>query len=82
MSGFMTVRPPVERLGIALDGWDVRALLGLEGGGMAHFELAPGQTSVAVAHHTVEEIWYFVRGRGETRKRWCRSIRASASPSR
>jgi mannose-6-phosphate isomerase-like protein (cupin superfamily) len=32
---------------------------------MAHFELAPGQTSVAEAHHTVDEIWYFVRGRGE-----------------
>lgn len=32
---------------------------------MAHFELAPGQTSVAVAHHSVEEIWYFLSGRGE-----------------
>jgi mannose-6-phosphate isomerase-like protein (cupin superfamily) len=32
---------------------------------MAHFELAPGTTSVAVAHRTVEEIWYFVTGRGE-----------------
>ena len=32
---------------------------------MAHFELPPGQTSVAVAHRTIEEIWYFVTGRGE-----------------
>jgi mannose-6-phosphate isomerase-like protein (cupin superfamily) len=32
---------------------------------MAHFELAAGQTSVAVEHRTVEEIWYFLRGRGE-----------------
>jgi mannose-6-phosphate isomerase-like protein (cupin superfamily) len=32
---------------------------------MAHFELAPGQTSVAEAHRTVEEIWYFIGGRGE-----------------
>jgi mannose-6-phosphate isomerase-like protein (cupin superfamily) len=32
---------------------------------MAHFELAPGQTSVAVAHHSVAEIWYFLSGRGE-----------------
>jgi mannose-6-phosphate isomerase-like protein (cupin superfamily) len=32
---------------------------------MAHFELAPGQTSVAVAHRTIEEIWYFLSGRGE-----------------
>jgi mannose-6-phosphate isomerase-like protein (cupin superfamily) len=32
---------------------------------MAHFELAPGETSVAVAHSTVEEIWFFSTGRGE-----------------
>lgn len=65
MSGFMTKRLPVKRDTIAPDGSDVRILLELERGGMAHFELAPGQTSVAEAHRTVEEIWYFVRGRGE-----------------
>jgi mannose-6-phosphate isomerase-like protein (cupin superfamily) len=32
---------------------------------MAHFELAPGTTSAAVTHRTVEEIWYFLEGRGE-----------------
>jgi mannose-6-phosphate isomerase-like protein (cupin superfamily) len=32
---------------------------------MAHFQLAAGETSFAVAHRTVEEIWYVVRGRGE-----------------
>jgi mannose-6-phosphate isomerase-like protein (cupin superfamily) len=64
MSEFSTKRLPVERDYIAPDGSDVRILLGLGGGGMAHFELAPGQTSVAVAHHTVEEIWYFLSGRG------------------
>ena len=32
---------------------------------MAHFELPPGGTSIAVAHHRVEEIWYFLAGRGE-----------------
>ncbi len=31
---------------------------------MAHFQLAPGQISRAVAHHTVEEIWYFLAGQG------------------
>lgn len=50
---------------VAPDGSDVRVLLALRGGGMAHFELAAGQTSVAVAHRTVEEIWYFLHGRGE-----------------
>ena len=32
---------------------------------MAHFELAPGETSIAVAHRTVEEIWFFLGGQGE-----------------
>ena len=36
---------------------------------MAHFELAPGQTSTAVTHRTVEEIWVFVSGRGEMWRR-------------
>jgi len=65
MSGFMTTRLAVKRDAVAPDGSNVRILLGLKRGGMAHFELGPDQTSVAVAHHTVEEIWYFVRGRGE-----------------
>lgn len=49
---------------LAPDGSDVRLLLELKGGGMAHFELAPGHTSKAVTHRTVEEIWYFLTGRG------------------
>lgn len=65
MREFSTKRLPVERDDIAPDGSDVRILLGLGGGGMAHFELAPGQTSAAVAHHTVEEVWYFLSGRGK-----------------
>ena len=47
------------------DGSEVRLLLGLEAGGLAHFELAPGKTSRAVTHRTVEEIWYFLSGRGQ-----------------
>ena len=65
MSDFSTKRLPVAPDAVAPDGSDVRILLGLDGGGMAHFELAPGQTSVAEAHRTVEEIWYFLSGRGE-----------------
>ena len=40
-------------------------MLQLKGGSMAHFELAPGKTSRAVAHRTIEEIWYFTQGEGE-----------------
>ena len=65
MSTFMTKRLPVRPDTIAPDGSDVRILLELACGSMAHFELAPGQTSVAEAHRTVEEIWYFLSGRGE-----------------
>ena len=32
---------------------------------MSHFELPPGQTSIAVTHKTVEEIWFFLSGRGQ-----------------
>ena len=50
---------------IAPDGSQVRILLGLGGGGLAHFSLASGETSVAVHHRTVEEIWFFTGGSGE-----------------
>jgi mannose-6-phosphate isomerase-like protein (cupin superfamily) len=36
---------------------------------MAHFELAPGRTSGAVAHHTVDEIWFVLSGRGQMWRR-------------
>jgi len=59
------MRLPTERDVVATDGCDVRILLGLAGGTMAHFQLAPGHTSSAVTHRTVEEIWFFLSGRGE-----------------
>jgi mannose-6-phosphate isomerase-like protein (cupin superfamily) len=69
VTAFATKRLPEARDVVAPDGSDVRVLLGLAGGGMAHFTLAPGQTSAAVAHRTVEEIWFVVRGRGEMWRR-------------
>src|SRR5262245_25293096 len=65
MTEFQSGRLPAARDVVAPDGSDVRILLGLAGGGMAHFELAPGQTSTAIVHRTVEEIWFVVAGRGE-----------------
>ena len=65
MVEFATFRLPAGIDAVAPDGSDVRILLGLQDGGMAHFELAPGQTSKAVTHRTVEEIWFFLEGRGE-----------------
>jgi mannose-6-phosphate isomerase-like protein (cupin superfamily) len=60
---------PEKRTVVAPDGSDVRVLLGLKGGSMAHFELAAGKTSKAVVHRTVEEIWYVLSGRGEMWRR-------------
>jgi mannose-6-phosphate isomerase-like protein (cupin superfamily) len=54
---------------VAPDGSDVRVLLKLSRGGLAHFTLAAGQTSVAVRHRTVEEIWYAISGRAEMWRR-------------
>ena len=69
MSDFETKRLPLAPEVVAPDGSDVRLLLSLSGGSMAHFELAPGQTSLSVAHRTVEEIWFFLSGRGEMWRR-------------
>ena len=65
MAAFRSMRLPKARDLVATDGSDVRILLGLAGGTMAHFQLAPGHTSSAVTHRTVEEIWFFLSGRGE-----------------
>ncbi|MBI4530173.1 MAG: cupin domain-containing protein [Candidatus Latescibacteria bacterium] len=32
---------------------------------MVHCSLLPCQTSLAVRHRTVEEVWYFLEGRGQ-----------------
>ena len=69
MDEFATMRVLVARTTVAPDGSDVRVLLGLKGGGMAHFQIAPGETSTAVTHRTVEEIWLFLSGRGEMWRR-------------
>lgn len=69
MSKFETMRVPAAPTAIAPDGTDVRPLLSLAGGSLAHFELAPGKTSQAVTHRTVEEMWFFLGGRGEMWRR-------------
>ena len=65
MTAFTTKALPARPDTVATDGSDVRILAGLAGGDMAHFELAAGRTSLAVAHRTVEEIWFVLSGQGE-----------------
>jgi hypothetical protein len=50
MVNFETKSLPSEADAVAPDGSDVRVLLGLIGGSLAHFELSPGDTSLAVQH--------------------------------
>ena len=66
MENFDTKRLPVKPDDVAPDGSDVRILLQLKRGSMAHFEIAPGAISIAVAHKTIEEIWFSISGRGES----------------
>ena len=69
MELYATAHLPAARDAKALDGMDVRVLLGLAAGGMAHFELVAGQVSKAATHRTVEEIWFFLSGRGQMWRR-------------
>ena len=66
---FGTMQLPEAPSVTAPDGSDVRVLLRLGRGSMAHFELGPGRVSRAVAHHAVEEIWYVLNGRGQMWRR-------------
>ncbi len=49
---------------MAPDGSEVRALCGLPRASLAVFSLPPNAVAKAVAHHTVDEIWYVVAGEG------------------
>lgn len=64
-TAFPAMTLPAAHDVIAPDGSEVRILLSLTGGSMAHFRLRPGQVSAAVRHRTVEEIWYVLSGQGE-----------------
>ena len=62
---FETSNLGAEVNGEAPDGSDVRLLLSMQGGSMAHFSLGPGKISRAVQHRTIDEIWFFTAGIGE-----------------
>ncbi|MBI2717404.1 MAG: cupin domain-containing protein [Rhizobiales bacterium] len=49
---------------IAPDGSEVRLLAASLRGSMAQFTLPPGAISKPVAHHSVEELWFVVAGKG------------------
>ena len=54
---------------LAPDGSEVRILCQTGRGSMAHFTLAPGAIAKAVAHRTIDEVWYVISGRGRMWRR-------------
>ena len=64
MERFQTTRLPSAVDAMAPDGSEVRILCSGSRGSMAHFSLPGGQVSQAVAHRSIEEVWYFLAGRG------------------
>jgi mannose-6-phosphate isomerase-like protein (cupin superfamily) len=61
---FETRRISAQPDAIAPDGSEVRVLCQLSRGGLAIFSLGPNAVSKAVAHRTIEEVWYFISGYG------------------
>jgi mannose-6-phosphate isomerase-like protein (cupin superfamily) len=68
-AAFAMMRLGTEVDAIAPDGSEVRVLCATQRGSMAHFRLLPGAVALAVAHRTVEEIWFVVAGKGRLWRR-------------
>jgi mannose-6-phosphate isomerase-like protein (cupin superfamily) len=64
-SELLTNQLPAEYDVIAPDGSEIRLLALGRHGSMCHCSLPIGSSSKAVTHQTVEELWYFVRGKGQ-----------------
>src|SRR5215213_7087510 len=54
---------------MAPDGSEVRILCQVGRGSMAHFTLPPRAVSRAMAHRTVQEVWFFLSGLGRMWRR-------------
>lgn len=59
------LRLPEKADYLAPDGSEIRLLPDVSGGGLAHCTLPRRGISKPVVHQTVEEIWYFISGKGQ-----------------
>ena len=50
---------------LAPDTSEIRLLVGTTRGSLVHGTLPPGRVSLAIAHRTVEEVWYVTEGQGQ-----------------
>jgi mannose-6-phosphate isomerase-like protein (cupin superfamily) len=66
---FETVELPDMRDEVAPDGSEIHMLGRVAGASLAHGTLPPGAVSRAVAHRTVEELWYVLEGEAEIWRR-------------
>ena len=64
-----TTQLPAKPTHLAPDGSEIRELLSLKGGGLAHCTLSAKGVTRAVQHRTVEELWYVLAGRGQVWRR-------------
>ncbi|MCG8350232.1 MAG: cupin domain-containing protein, partial [Chloroflexales bacterium] len=72
---------PEQYDALAPDGAEIRTLIQMSGGGLAHRTLPPEQTSQAHAYQMVDEIWYVIEGQGEVwRKEGKREEVVAVSP--
>jgi mannose-6-phosphate isomerase-like protein (cupin superfamily) len=80
-TNMQTKQLPEEYDYLAPDGTEIRLLLNMKGGGLAHCTLPPKGISLAVKHKTVDEIWYFIEGQGKMwRKQETREETTKVSP--
>ena len=55
---------------LAPDGSEIRKLLYVKGGGLAHCTLPQGKVPSGHIHETVDEIWYCIGGEGEVWRKY------------
>ena len=60
-----TTRLADGRAVVAPDGSQIHELVAVARGSMVHCTLPTGAASMAVAHATVDEMWYFLAGTGQ-----------------
>ncbi|MCX9012793.1 MAG: cupin domain-containing protein [Candidatus Methanoperedens sp.] len=65
MTTFETKQLPEKYDYLAPDGSEIRLLPEMKGDGLSHCTLPRGGISQAVTHKTVEDIWYFIKGKGK-----------------
>ncbi len=64
VENFATISLPEEPSYIAPDGAEIRLLTKTKTGEIAHATLPTKGVSLAVKHKSVDEIWYFISGKG------------------